>query len=64
MGITNKLFFLTCISVFLGITLTATAQNLKISGVVSDAGSGEVLVGVTVMIKGSSIGTTTGSDGK
>ncbi len=64
MGITKKLFFLTCISVFLGITLTAAAQNLKISGVVTDAGSNEVLMGVTVLIKGSSIGTTTGSDGK
>jgi TonB-dependent SusC/RagA subfamily outer membrane receptor len=64
MGITKRLFFLTCISVFLGITLTAAAQNLKISGVVTDAGSNEVLMGVTVLIKGSSIGTTTGSDGK
>ncbi|MDY0359018.1 MAG: TonB-dependent receptor plug domain-containing protein, partial [Bacteroidales bacterium] len=55
---------MTCTCVFLSVSLTVTAQNLKISGVVSDASTNEFLLGVTVMVRGTSNGTTTGADGK
>lgn len=38
-------------------------QNIEVSGVVTDAATGERLVGVTVVIKGTTIGTTTNIDG-
>ncbi|NLN36294.1 MAG: TonB-dependent receptor plug domain-containing protein, partial [Bacteroidales bacterium] len=64
MRIKNRFFILTCTCVFLSVSLTVTAQNLKISGVVSDASTNEFLLGVTVMVRGTSNGTTTGADGK
>lgn len=39
-------------------------QQLKISGTVTDSITGETLPGVTVMIQGTTRGTTTGPDGK
>jgi hypothetical protein len=64
MEIKYKLLILTCTCFILASSLTATAQNLKVSGVVSDARTNELLMGVTVMVKGTSNGTTTGADGK
>ncbi|MBQ0114606.1 MAG: SusC/RagA family TonB-linked outer membrane protein [Bacteroidales bacterium] len=42
---------------------TAVAQNNKVTGVVTDA-SGEPLIGATVMVKGTSRGTSTDIDGR
>ncbi|MDR1407464.1 MAG: TonB-dependent receptor [Tannerella sp.] len=51
---------ITCIS--LCFATTAWAQNIAVSGVVTDA-SGEMLIGVNVQVKGTTIGTITGLDG-
>ena len=39
-------------------------QNIKISGKVTDKATGETLPGVNIVIKGTSVGTTTDIDGK
>jgi iron complex outermembrane recepter protein len=39
------------------------AQNTTINGTVTDASNGEGLIGVTVLVKGTNSGTTSGSDG-
>ena len=44
-------------------TLCATAQKMDVKGIVKDAASGEILPGVSVVIKGSSTGTETDFDG-
>lgn len=50
---------------FLGtISLLAQAQNGTIRGTVSDDATGETLVGVNVVIKGTTTGSTTDLDGK
>jgi TonB-linked SusC/RagA family outer membrane protein len=43
-------------------TVAGTAQNVPVSGRVTDA-KGEGLPGVTVLVKGTTIGTATGADG-
>ena len=48
----------------LWIGLNANAQGLMISGTVTDASSGNVLPGVSVLLKGSSTGTSTDQVGK
>ncbi len=50
-------FFLGCISV-------AWSQNRRVTGTVTDANSGEALPGVSILVKGTSIGTATATDGK
>src|SRR5690554_691329 len=64
MKIKIHFFILTCTCIFLAISLTATAQNFKISGVVSDARTNELLLGVTVMVSGTTNGTTTDMNGQ
>ena len=44
-------------------TADISAQTISIKGKVTDSGTSEPLVGVTVMIKGSSAGTSTAADG-
>ena len=46
------------------LTLPAFAQEKTISGVVSDATSKESLVGVTIQVEGTTVGTATDFDGK
>lgn len=46
------------------LSITAYAQTGKISGTVTDKKTGETLIGVTVRIKGTAKGTSTGADGK
>jgi iron complex outermembrane recepter protein len=46
------------------LTLAVTAQNRIISGVVKASDDGLPIPGVTVVIKGTTIGTTTNTDGK
>ncbi len=45
-------------------SLCAYSQNRTVSGVVTSAATGEKLVAVTISVKGTSIGTITGEDGK
>jgi len=56
-----RLNFLLCI--FFGIS-TAFAQEGSVSGQISDAADGSLLPGVSVLIKGTSVGTITDMDGK
>jgi TonB-linked SusC/RagA family outer membrane protein len=42
---------------------TAFAQNKTISGTVTDSKDGQALIGVSVAVKGTTTGTTTGADG-
>ena len=44
-------------------TMFAFSQTLNVKGVVKDAVSGETLPGVSVVIKGTTIGTETDFDG-
>ncbi|MFR9608060.1 MAG: SusC/RagA family TonB-linked outer membrane protein [Rikenellaceae bacterium] len=48
--------------VVLGVAFTASAQNKQISGSVTDS-TGEPVIGAAVIVEGTSIGTTSGSDG-
>ena len=47
-----------------GVGLVSAQQNLSVSGVVTDAGDGSPLVGVSVLVKGSTVGTITDMSGK
>ncbi|WP_228520929.1 SusC/RagA family TonB-linked outer membrane protein [Flavobacterium sp. HJJ] len=52
------------IMLFLCFTIGAFGQKLKISGLVTDAATGTAIPGVSVTVKSSNQGTTTGFDGK
>ncbi len=58
----RRILFLTGLLLLAGIT--AQAQTRRISGIVTDASDGTSLIGVTVMIKGTTSGTTTDLDGR
>ena len=45
-------------------SIVATAQNRTVTGIVSDAKSGETLIGVSVLVKGTTTGTSTDTNGK
>ncbi|QKG79863.1 SusC/RagA family TonB-linked outer membrane protein [Tenuifilum thalassicum] len=51
------------LSFILLISITVSAQEIKVSGTVTDANDGTPMVGVTVVVKGTSNGTTTNLDG-
>ena len=53
------------LSIFLLLFASAStlAQELEVSGTVTDASSGETLIGVNVVVPGTSIGTTTNMEG-
>lgn len=59
----RKLLFLSVLLLF-GVCLVSAQQNLSVSGVVSDASDGTPLVGVSVSVKGTSLGTVTNLDGQ
>ena len=44
-------------------SVLASAQTLKVNGVVTDAATGDVLPGVSIIIKGTTTGTETDFDG-
>jgi len=48
---------------FLLVGISATAQNIKVKGIVKDAVSGELLPGVSILVKGTVKGTETDFDG-
>ena len=54
--------FLTCL--LLVITSAAFAQNVQVSGTVTDAGTGDPIAFASLQIKGTSLGTTTDENGK
>src|SRR5574344_1172002 len=54
--------FLTCL--LLVITANLFAQNIQVSGTVTDAGTGEPIAFASLQIKGTSFGTTTDDFGK
>jgi TonB-linked SusC/RagA family outer membrane protein len=57
----KKLLFLCVTLLFAGVSLYG--QTIRITGTVTDATDGATLPGVTVVVKGTSHGTTTGPDG-
>ena len=58
----NKIFFTLLAIVLLG--ATAQAQNREISGVIKDGENDSPLAGVSILLKGTSVGTTTDTEGK
>ena len=59
----RKIIFLSVL-LFFGVCLVSAQQNLSVSGVVTDASDGSPLVGVSVMLKGTTSGTITDVNGK
>ena len=59
----RKIIFLAVLLLF-GVYFVSAQQNLSVSGVVTDASDGAPLIGVTVVVKGSTKGTITDLDGK
>lgn len=60
----NLLRKIKLIAVFFGLSLALIAQNNSISGVVTNVDGTEKLIGVTVVLKGTSNGTVTNLDGQ
>ena len=60
----NVLRKLWSLALFCSFSFALMAQTKTISGVVSSSENGEKLIGVTVMVKGTTTGTTTDNDGK
>jgi TonB-linked SusC/RagA family outer membrane protein len=62
----QNLYFFKIISVIVILFLVSfsTKAQTKISGTVTDVSRGELLPGVTIMVKGTTIGTTTNLDGE
>lgn len=60
--IRKKQILLVLILVF-GCTFVGVAQNKTVTGTVTDAQTGDPLVGVNILVKGTSIGTTTDKNG-
>ncbi|MDR3653610.1 MAG: TonB-dependent receptor [Paludibacter sp.] len=59
----RKINFLMALLLF-GVCLVSAQQNLSVSGVVTDASDGSPMVGVSVMLKGTTNGTITDVNGK
>ena len=59
----RKICLLITAFVMLAWSSVAFAQNVKVSGVVTDASSGEAVPFASVMVKGSMTGTSTNAEG-
>ena len=59
----RKINFL-MVLLFFGVCLVTAQQNLSVSGVVTDSSDGSPLVGVSVILKGSTNGTISDENGK
>lgn len=59
----RKINFLLALLLF-GVSLVSAQQNLSVSGVVTDADDGNPLVGVSVILKGTTTGTITDLNGR
>ena len=60
----NALRKLKLLAIFCSLSLAIIAQTKTISGIVTSAETGESLIGVTIVIKGTTTGTVTGLDGE
>jgi hypothetical protein len=60
----NLHYFIWALLLLALLPTTLRAQNAPITGVVTDASSQEALLGVTVLVKGTSINAQTGLDGR
>ncbi|RDB07040.1 SusC/RagA family TonB-linked outer membrane protein [Runella aurantiaca] len=58
----KKHLFTLCL--FLGFVPLAWSQNRRVTGTVTDGVSGETLPGVSILLKGTNVGTTTSVEGK
>jgi outer membrane receptor protein involved in Fe transport len=63
-GMKPRALLATLMFLFVGATLSWGATTGSISGVITDAQSGEPVVGVTVMVMGTSLGASTDVDGR
>lgn len=52
------------VAVALFFSLVSYAQNLQVSGIVTDANDGSPIIGASVIIKGTQVGTSTDIDGR
>ena len=59
----RKIIFLSVLLLF-GVFLLNAQQSISVSGVVTDASDGSLLVGVSVQVKGTQSGTVTDIDGR
>ena len=59
----RKINFL-MVLLFFGVCLVSAQQNLSVSGVVTDSGDGSPLVGVSILVKGTTTGTISDVNGK
>ncbi|MDD3320973.1 MAG: TonB-dependent receptor [Paludibacter sp.] len=59
----RKINFLLVLLLF-GVCLVSAQQNLSVSGVVTDASDGSPMIGVSVLVKGTTMGTVTDLNGK
>ena len=60
--IMKKILSLVCLSIL--VVLAASAQSTTVSGTVTDNDTGETLIGLSVYVKDSNIGTTTDINGQ
>lgn len=59
----RKLLLTLGVFAFIGISIVS-AQSKKITGVVSSSEDGQPIPGVSIIVKGTTVGTTTNIDGK
>ena len=59
----RKILFFSALLLF-GVSLLSAQQNLSVSGVVTDASDGSPLIGVSILVKGTSVGAATDVNGK
>jgi TonB-linked SusC/RagA family outer membrane protein len=59
----RKMIFLSVL-LFFGVCLVSAQQNFSVSGVVTDASDGSPMIGVSVLVKGTTNGTVTDVNGK
>ena len=59
----RKIIFLSVLLLF-GVFLVSAQQNFSVSGIVTDASDGSPVVGVSVLVKGTTTGTITDVNGK
>ncbi len=60
----KRLRFILAVSLVLATVFSASAQQITVTGVVKDSGSGEPLFGVNILEKGTTNGTITNLDGQ
>jgi TonB-linked SusC/RagA family outer membrane protein len=59
----RKILFFSALLLF-GVSLLSAQQNLSVSGVVTDASDGSPLIGVSILVKGTSVGAASDVNGR